>query len=146
LKRKPLEFYENHRGCWICCSHSGKNSRGYSHIKRYGKMTLLHRYMWEKHRGKIPLGMFVLHKCDNPACCNPDHLFLGTHNDNMYDMKNKGRQASRKGILNGRAVLTERQVAEIKESQCSCVILAEMYGILPSAISKIKTGRTWRHT
>ena len=145
MKRKPLEFYENYQGCWICCSHTGKNSRGYYHIKRHRKTVLLHRYMWEKHHGKIPFGIFVLHKCDNPACCSPEHLFLGTHHDNMYDMKNKGRQVSRKGALNGRAVLTEKQVAEIKESRCSCETLAKMYGVLAPAISKIKTGKTWRY-
>jgi hypothetical protein len=64
---------------------------GYGSIKIYRKATLVHRFIWEYHYGKIKNNLFVCHHCDNPKCINPDHLFLGTNSDNMIDMWNKGR-------------------------------------------------------
>ena len=76
-------------GCWLwisCC-----NGDGYALISANGKSMRAHRLSWEMHRGPIPRGLFVLHKCDTPECVNPDHLFLGTNQDNMDDAKRKGR-------------------------------------------------------
>ncbi len=58
---------------------------------RGGQQWLHHRFVWTEHNGPIPKGMCVCHHCDEPACINPDHLFLGTHQDNMQDMINKKR-------------------------------------------------------
>ena len=141
--RKPIRFYENYRGCWICCSHRTKNGHGYSMIKREGQNIRLHRYMWEKYRGQIPRGMCVLHTCDNRACNNPEHLFLGTQVDNMRDRDNKNRQA--RGIDHGHAVLTEQQVKEIYFTRGTQKAMAKMYGVNQAAIGKIKRGETWKH-
>lgn len=85
--------------CWIWNGWSGNKNYGRMSIYDKGKMknipTLAHRVSWELHNGKIPHGIHVLHKCDNPPCVNPDHLFLGTHKDNMMDMSKKGRHRSR---------------------------------------------------
>ena len=85
-------------GCWIWM---GGISRGYGAIKIKGKNKKVHRVMWELTNGSIPKGIFVLHKCDITECANPDHLFLGTHTDNMKDMIQKGR---RSGVVWNRGI------------------------------------------
>lgn len=81
-------------GCWVY--KKGIESNGYTRImvdwKRFGS----HRLSWLIHRGNIPKGMFVCHKCDFPACVNPNHLFLGTQQENLIDCTRKGRLASAK--------------------------------------------------
>jgi len=75
--------------CWVWTGHVIAD--GYGHIKRGKTMVLTHRLSWELTFGEIKDGLLVLHKCDNPPCCNPLHLFLGTHQENMKDMVIKGR-------------------------------------------------------
>ena len=75
--------------CWIWTGR--KNSKGYGVVKILYKRYFTHRKAWELAYGPIPEGMNVLHKCDTPACGRPTHLFLGTQEDNMHDMKKKGR-------------------------------------------------------
>lgn len=72
---------------WTGC----KNNRGYGKQSYHGKLMLAHRVAWIKKYGEIPVGLIICHKCDNPACVNTDHLFLGTHQDNMRDCRDKGR-------------------------------------------------------
>jgi len=102
--------------CWPWTG--SKDSRGYGHLKWVGKISRAHRVAYMLYYGDIPKGeghhgTCVIHACDNKLCCNPHHLRLGTHVDNMADMRDKGR---RKGIgqgeTNGRAVLTAEQVKE----------------------------------
>ena len=76
-------------GCWIW--QKTKTVNGYAKIAWKEKCFCGHRISWKVFRGKIPSGLFVCHKCDVRECCNPDHLFLGTHTDNMKDMHQKGR-------------------------------------------------------
>src|SRR5260370_21245414 len=77
-------------GCWVYTGHL--NSKGYGQIKYNDKLELVHRISYRIMKGRIPKGLFVLHKCDNPPCFNPDHLFVGTQLDNIRDMISKGRQ------------------------------------------------------
>jgi len=108
-----------------------------------------HRAAYELARGPIPDGLHVLHKCDNPACCNPDHLFLGTHQDNMMDMKEKGRAKGHQGEANFKAKLTEDQVRDIKfgpdQGYGSNRRLAKKHGISATMVSYIKHGKFWKH-
>jgi hypothetical protein len=83
---------EPNSGCWLW--EGSQNGNGYGHIGLGGTgggNGLVHRLMWELHNGTVPDGLWVLHRCDVRACCNPDHLFLGTPLDNMQDMHAKGR-------------------------------------------------------
>ena len=75
-------------GCW---EWSKSTRSGYGQVRWNGKLIFAHRLSYFIVNGEIPKGLFVCHKCDNPSCCNPDHLFLGTHIDNMMDMRTKGR-------------------------------------------------------
>ena len=145
MKRRPLEFYEDYRGCWICCSHNAKAGTGYSIIKLNGKRMLLHRFMYEKYIGPIPEKMCVCHHCDNPACNNPKHLFLGTRADNSQDMVNKNRQARLNGAWNGGATLTAKQAKEIFFARGLQRVIAYRYGISQQQVSLIKNRKEWKY-
>lgn len=108
-KRKITES-----GCWEWTGHIMKN--GYGQIGLKGKVLLVHRASYMHFVGKIPKNFFVCHKCDNPKCFNPEHLFVGTSNDNVQDMVKKGRQRSLKGESSSQAKLTSDEVAEIRKS------------------------------
>jgi len=81
--------------CWLWTGH--KSTSGYGRLSRNGQLEHAHRVAWELFRGPIPQGMYVLHKCDNRICVNPEHLFIGTPGDNMQDMWNKGRHPKPQG-------------------------------------------------
>ncbi len=102
-----------------------------------------HRVAWELHNGRIDNGLNVCHRCDNPPCCNPAHLFLGTKADNSRDRNAKGRQA--RGPKLWSAKLTETQIIEIRASSESQRILGQRYGVSGQHISGIRTKRFWRH-
>ncbi len=75
-------------GCWEWLGY--RDQKGYGKVNRDGKMQGVHRISWHLFRGEIPAGMFICHHCDNPPCVNPDHLFVGTNQDNLNDMMAKG--------------------------------------------------------
>jgi hypothetical protein len=101
--------------------------------------------------GDIPQGMFVCHTCDNPLCVNPDHLWLGTHSENMIDAYKKGRVIPPPqhmfGETNPNSKLTEQQVRDIKRrlNNESSYKLAREYGVNKSTILSIANGHTWKH-
>jgi len=107
-----------------------------------------HRAMWFARYGD-PGAKFVLHKCDFRPCCNPDHLFLGTHQDNMADMMAKGRRGNdAAGSKNGQAKLTECAVADLRRAAAAGATLeqlAEQFNVSPMNVRSILARRTWRH-
>lgn len=166
-KRKPVgdrlmaKVVKSESGCWLFTG--TKNGAGYGTIglgtKEQGK-GFVHRVSYEIHHGPIPAGMVVCHKCDVKLCVNPDHLFVGTHNDNSQDAKSKGRIASGerwaaanrdicKGERHGRSKLKECEVLEIirlhQELGLNRAQLGRQFGISRRMVSNIIAGRNWNH-
>lgn len=130
--------------CWLWTSAVG-GSLGYGVFWVGGKArnSFAHRFSWEIANGKIPKGTLVLHKCDNPLCVNPAHLFLGSPQDNMTDKKNKRRHSYGESNLGG-GKLTWKKVAEIRGASIGCLRLARQYGVSATTIKAIRKNRIWR--
>ena len=135
---------KEHNECWDWKAY--KTQYGYGDFKINGRTEKAHRVAYQSMFGVIPVGMCVLHKCDNPACCNPDHLGLGTHADNVADRVQKGRSAN--GEQNGRSKLT---VSDIHEIRClfqnnvfSAPQLAKLYNMDLKQIKNIVFYVHWR--
>jgi hypothetical protein len=120
-------------------------SDGYGMMKVSGKSMLAHRFSYTQAFGEIPEGQLVLHRCDNPSCVNPDHLFLGTDQDNVSDMFAKGRGRKAKGSGHGRTNLTEDQVRSIRADPRKLRDIAADYGLGKSAVGYIKSRVNWGH-
>lgn len=130
-------------GCrlWI-----GLKSRdGYAALWHKVRQRRAHRLAWEAANGPIPAGKLVCHRCDNPACVEPSHLFIGTPADNSADMKAKGRAPWTGGEKSGHAILTEADVRSIRASTKRGVDVARRYGVSPQAICDIRKWRNWAH-
>jgi hypothetical protein len=131
--------------CWFW--KNGKSDSGYGVFHWRSKSIRAHRFIWISKFGDIPNNMHVLHKCDNRLCVNPDHLFLGTHQDNMIDRNEKGRTAVQRGEKCGTSKLTEKEVKEIKDhytkKEMSQYQLAKKYNVHQSVISRAINGKTW---
>ncbi len=141
-------------GCW---EWTGAHSpAGYGLHRFHGVQRSTHRISWEMHVGPIPDGLFVLHKCDNPPCVNPAHLWLGTQADNVHDAFAKGRRHTptvsperrARGSRGGTAKLTEPIVATIRrrlEAGEPCTALAREFGVSASTVEHIKHRTVWQH-
>lgn len=145
--------------CWPWIGTIGKNRGGYGLFKMTdGKQRKAHRMMYELEIGPIPAGRLVCHKCDNPPCVNPAHLFVGTPADNVADMMAKGRNLSgmtvhpdraAKGEKNGVSLFTSDEIREIRRAFAAREKkqreLAMIYDTTQSYISAIVRRRPWRH-
>lgn len=112
-----------------------------------GQIELTHRAAWRMFKCEIPPGMFVLHKCDNPICVNPSHLWLGTQSENCKDMWSKGRARPKSSIgeKHGMSKVNESIVREIRSSSLSGVELARQFGITTTTVCDIRKRRSWKH-
>ena len=140
--------------CWIWTGARlpFKLDYGVFTIGRREGMRRAHRFIWEATYGVIPDGLQVLHRCDRAHCVNPQHLFLGTQQDNMDDMNQKGRGAcgddvASKGEDNPKAKLTDEDVKEIRRLRpvMSLTQLANRFNVHVCTIKRIMNGRRWRH-
>jgi hypothetical protein len=155
-------FKQEGKKCWEW--DSPRNAANYGVLGQPNKRNILaHRYSFEFFKHKIPAGLKVLHKCDNPPCVNPQHLFTGTHKDNSQDSIKKGRHKNppiHRGMDNilvrcpelrpmgekhHSARLTEKQVRKIEKEKGSLSAIAKKYGLGKSHVSMIKRHQIWKH-
>ena len=145
LQKRLVYYCEKTETCWLW--------KGFLTYQGYGRTTIKnvsiasHRAAWLAWKGKIKKGEFVLHKCDNRACINPDHLFLGNQLDNITDMRLKNRQRYAKGEDSGNSVLTVEQVKEIISLKGieSSYSICDRFNCAASTIRAIWSKRSWKH-
>jgi len=136
-------------GCRVWTGYCGPKGYGTVRLSNPRRTVLTHRAAWELTFGKVPRGLCVLHRCDNPPCCNPDHLWLGTLADNNEDMKAKmrNRYKPHHGEQHGRAKLTKRQVSTIRKlyasGNWSHPTLGAKFGVSHTQIGRIVRGQSW---
>jgi HNH endonuclease len=138
--------------CWVWIGFIHKNGYGRVYTKAHGS-TKAHRVSWEMANGEIPEGIEVCHRCDNPPCIRPDHLFLGTHLDNITDMINKGRRrpsssVDSSGEHNPHHELTNNDVIAMRERYAqggiSTASLAKIYKTNPHNVRLIIRRMAWK--
>ncbi len=150
----PRIAVNNADDCWEWTGYRLPSGYGQSSVS--GVLFYAHRAAWEHAKGPIPPGLFVCHRCDNPPCCNPAHLFLGTHRDNMADMSAKGRKMGSRSKLknvpkfrgerNPKAKLSWLAVSDIRTQRNAGKKLAELalaFGVDQSTISKVVNNHIW---
>jgi hypothetical protein len=148
-----IKFKRPKDGCWEWLA--SKDECGYGMIKRggYGRaghsVMRAHILSWVLYNGPIPSGLCVLHKCDNPKCVNPEHLFLGTKADNNHDRDKKGRHIAFHGVEHPMHKLTNIDVKNIRKSYSkqkrNGVTIAKQYNINSSTLYGIVNYKIWKH-
>lgn len=138
-------------GCW---EWQGYKRNGYGRITTGSRTdgtrrtSSTHRVSYELEYGEIPEGMEVCHKCDNPSCINPKHLFLGTRQDNVNDREAKGRNIVQSGEANRMAKLTQKEVKEARQKRARYktpyAMLADEYGVCKKTMMNAIKGKTWK--
>lgn len=146
-KKYKLDFESDSNGCFLVTSHV-LNKHGYAHFRFKKKDVRAHRLVYEECFGPIADGLVVRHKCDVPNCVNPEHLELGTPADNVRDKVDRGRMILSSGEKNGRAILSENIVREVRRMVSAGMttkdISAEL-GIKFYTVKKIRERKTWKH-
>lgn len=143
---QPVVYTVTEKGCWECVSHH-KDRGGYPRIYRQGRNQPMSHVIYAKFVHPVPDGMDVLHHCDNPACINPEHLFIGDDRTNTDDKVIKGRQAFNRGERNGRALLSIEQTEEIRVLRSQGLTHSEialLYGVARPTVSRLLRGETWK--
>jgi hypothetical protein len=148
INRFVIKVRKQESGCWEWQAYRDRKGYGRFGLNK-NKNFQAHRFAYELWVGPVPDKMCVCHHCDNPPCVNPEHLFLGTHADNLVDMFNKGRQPDRSGENGGRSVLSKENVAQIRElyatGQYSQRRLAESFGVSQWAVHSIIHYIHWKN-
>lgn len=136
-KDESIEYFIENE-CWICDNPTFINNKGYNYIVKDSKMLGIHRYSYSLYNNtEIPKGKIIMHKCDNRACINPNHLQLGTYSDNNYDMYNKNRNNHKK--------LNNDQLFKIKDmliKKIKISTIANKFNVSDRTIANIKNGKS----
>ena len=140
LKNKIV--IDKNTNCWNWVGAKFKD--GYGLFTLDGRHVGVHRVMFSIFNNYIPEKLCVCHKCDNPLCCNPEHLFLGTLNDNVQDCINKGRRNIPKGEKHYKTNLKNVDIIEIRKDTRSPKLIAKDYSVSVPTIYDIKTKHTWK--
>ena len=145
LTERFWRYVKKEEGCWQWLSYI--DPVGYGRLNYKGRPMLASRISYLLHFGEIPDGMAVCHKCDNPSCTNPDHLFLGTQADNIADMEKKGRARKRgkPGIDHHNSKMNDEAVKDIRSNGASDADNAKKYSVSRATIHSIRVGKTWVH-
>jgi hypothetical protein len=145
LAERWWHYVEKGRGCWEW--QGSRDNNGYGRLNVDGVPMLAHRLGWSLLRGEITPEQHVLHKCDNPRCVRPEHLFLGDQVENNADKmrKKRHRYGVSRGEDHGCAKLTADQVREIRIHKGPLRVIAAEYEISTTQASDIRRGRSWRH-
>ncbi len=147
LKTRLFNKVKKTKGCWIWTGCEASKGYGQIQIGRGTGAKLVHRVSYELAYGQFDKKLCVLHKCDNPPCVRPSHLFLGTRNDNNQDMIKKGRNA--KGSKQFHSKLTERGVERMRGLWgLGCFSqkgIAKLFGVSVPTVSEVVNRKTWRH-
>lgn len=143
---------DKNSGCWLWVGCLDNN--GYGRLSRCDRVLYAHRMSYLKYNGEIPQNMEVCHRCDVKRCCNPDHLFLGTHSDNIKDMYSKGKGNTGgytlpafEGSKNPNAKLKEEDIDRIKDlfdEGYRQKYIAEMFNITQGHVSSIINNKKWK--
>lgn len=131
--------------CWLW---TGWKNKGYGMVYRGGGDILAHRHAWKLVYGKIPAGKYVCHRCDVKNCVRPSHLFLGTQQDNMDDMRRKGRDNNVRGSAVGTSKLHEHDIPKIRAMRLKKITFREIaarFSVSIPTIEKIVYGEHWKH-
>lgn len=128
-------------GCWKWMA--ARHPDGYGNICVDARTLPAHKFFYMLFIGPVPVGMECCHTCDTPECVNPDHLFLGTHLDNMKDMAEK--QRSTIGERHSKAKLSDEAVRVIRQSTESTSALAATFGVHANTINEVRARRRWQH-
>lgn len=133
--------------CWPWTG--ATNTRGYGKFRVNKKLYYATRMVWFLAHGAQPDGLGLLHKCDNPICCNPDHLFLGSRADNVADMTSKRRNRVPLGSDHSNATLTDSDVIAIRRLRATTsltgVEIGKQFGVTKSTVARIITRQIWKH-
>lgn len=142
------EKVDKQDNCWVWTANRDDSGYGLKRSTGYQRYLKAHRISYALEYGYVPGDKIVCHHCDNPPCVNPNHLFLGTHSDNIQDAIRKGRLNDRRGENNSKDILTKEQVKEIVrriKNKETVSEIAEDYPVTKSAIVDIKRGKNWSH-
>jgi hypothetical protein len=134
---------EDAQGCWPWAGHG--LAAGYGTISVNGRTWLATHLALTISGEDRPKGHYALHRCDNPRCVNPDHLWWGTQRDNMLDMSAKGRGKPLQGVNNPLAKLTDNDVRLIRQSHEPASVLASRFRVDRSKICRIRNRKAWAH-
>lgn len=144
IKERFWEKVDKSSDCWRWTAY--KNADGYGKFRVDGVSMSSHRFVYELEVGEIPSDLSVMHKCDNRGCVNPSHLRLGTHQENIADMMEKGRNFVPSGHKHHNAKLNEESVLWMRSlAHLGCAKLGRLFGVTRANASDILNRKIWRH-